>query len=65
MNNMTLQHITKRDDGTLDTVVEAECPLCGSEVEYRFSQEYNIVMGGDVGLMAQQEWEQEICHIDH
>jgi len=65
MSELTLQHITVRDEGTLDTIVECICPMCDAELEYRFSQEYNIMMGGDAGLMATQEWEQEMCGIDH
>ena len=65
MSELTLQHITKRDDGTLDTVVECTCPMCNEELEYRFSQEYAIEMGGDAGQMATEVWEEEICGIDH
>ena len=65
MNDMTLQHITVRDDGTLDTVVECTCPLCNEDITYRFSQEYANVMGGDAGAMATDEWEQELCGVDH
>jgi hypothetical protein len=65
MNDMTLQHITLRDDGTLDTVVECECPLCNEEITYRFSQETRFIYGGDITLMAQEAWEEEICGIDH
>ena len=53
------------DDGTLDTVVECTCPMCNEELEYRFSQEYAIEMGGDAGQMATEKWEEEICGIDH
>jgi hypothetical protein len=65
MNNMTLQHITTRDDGTQDTVVECTCPMCNEELEYRFNNEYAQEMGYDAGLMATEAWEGEICGIDH
>lgn len=65
MNRMTLQHISLRDDGTLDTVVECECPLCQEEITYRFSQEGMAVYGGDITLAATEAWEQELCGIDH
>lgn len=65
MNNLTLQHITLRDEGTLDTVVECECPFCDVELTYRFSQEGMASYGNDPGLAATEAWEQEICGIDH
>jgi len=65
MNNMTLQHITLRDDGTLDTVVDCECPLCDEELTYRFSQETRAMYGGDISLMATEAWEGEECGLDH
>jgi len=65
MNDLTLQHITVCDDGTLDTVVECECPLCHEEIRYRFSQEFTSVYDGDVTLMATEVWEGETCGIDH
>lgn len=65
MNNMTLQHITVRDDGTLDTVVECTCPQCGEELEYRFNHEYAAEMGGDPTQLATDAWEQEMCGMDH
>ena len=64
MNNMTLQHITLRDDGTLDTVVECTCPLCNEDIEYRFSQEARQEYGDDITAMAQDAWEMESC-LDH
>lgn len=65
MSELTLQHITKRDDGTLDTVVECTCPMCNEDIEYRFSQEHTIMFGGDAGLMATEAWEMETCGLDH
>lgn len=65
MNDMTLQHIVLRDDGSLDTVVDCECPLCSEELTYRFSQEHRQSYGDDITLMATEEWEQELCGIDH
>ena len=62
MNDMMLQFITLRDDGTLDTVVECTCPLCGEDIVYRFSQEYRDLMGNDITAMAQSAWEQEECY---
>jgi hypothetical protein len=65
VNNLTLQHIVLRDEGTLDTVVECECPLCEEEIEMRFSQEHRQSYGDDITLMATEEWELHTCGIDH
>ena len=65
MTNYGLQHITLVDDGTLDTVVEGECPLCGEQVTYRFGQGVREAYDGDYGLMATEAWENEECLLSH
>lgn len=65
MTNMGLQHITLVDDGTLDTVIEGDCPLCGEHVCYRFSQDAREAYGGDYTLMATEAWEEGTCLLSH
>ena len=65
MNNMGLQHITLVEDGTLDTVIEGECPLCGEHVSYRFTAETRELYGNDYTLMACEAWENDECLLSH
>ena len=65
MTNYGLQHITLVDDGTLDTVVEGECPMCGERVCYRFEQGTSELYDGDYTLMATEAWEEDTCLLSH
>ena len=61
MNDLTLQYICI----TGGNRVECECPMCGEDLEYQFSEEDIAMCGGDAGLAATERWEQELCGIDH
>jgi len=61
MNNLIPQHIVLTDDGTLDTVVECDCPACEEHLTYRFSQEARELFKGDIEGMCVWAFEQESC----
>ena len=65
MNDLELRHVVLVDDGSLDTVVEADCPLCGEHISYKFSAETREMYGNDYTLMATEAWENDECLLSH
>ena len=65
MTNLGPQNITLVDDGTLDRVVEFDCPCCGEHVCYRYDAEFVACYSPGIQDLVVSDWEGEECLIDH
>ena len=59
------QNITLVDDGTLDTVVEYDCPLCNEHVQYRFETAFMDAWPTGIEDLVVDIWEGQECLLDH
>jgi len=62
---MCPQNITLVDDGTLDTVVECDCPLCGEHIKYRFETAFVDSWPDGLEDLVVTIWEGEECFLSH